>query len=386
MIVNLSSSQIGAPQLAGVAGALKGVLKAALVDGFGASGITSIDVAGGVATATFAAAHPYRVGTMVAVSGAVPAQLNGVARVLSASALSISFATTAVDGAASTPGAAKVAPAGWQEVFFGTNLTALKPAVPEATGCVLRVDDTGTSTACVRSYESMTDINTGVGPVPLDSQVSGGVYWPKSASADATARPWIVVADERGVHVAVDPAGTGRYSVWYAGDIASLKSGDAWSWLLCGNVDNAVNTSNIMTCCNGYSGRSARAGAYMARAYTGLGGSLGVGRVGVGQNGSAADAYSGTANYSLAGAGPNGANNGLMLTPVELIEAGVRGTIPGLYHARSAWAANYFSTGVVVAGTDDLSGRSLMAISVAPPIGSTTPGVVFLDLTGPWVR
>ena len=59
-----------------------------------------------------------------------------------------------------------------------TNVIALKPSVVEATGCVLRVDDTGAINARVRAYEAMSDISTGVGMTPLESQAAGGLWWP----------------------------------------------------------------------------------------------------------------------------------------------------------------------------------------------------------------
>ena len=381
------SAMTGAPVLSGSTDALRALLKACLVDGFGAGAVATLTVASGIATATFAGAHPYRVGTVAQFAGATPAGLNGQKRILSTTASAVTFDATGIaDDAATGTITHKVAAAGWQELFAGTvtNVLCLKPAVPEATACVLRVDDTGTVNARVRAFESMTDASTGTGPTPLDSQLSGGLYWPKSSSANATACPWIVIADERGFYLATDPTGTGRYTLTYSGDIASLKSGDAYGYLLTGNQSDQANASTVPDGCCGYSGRSARGGAYLVRAHTAIGQSVAAQRLGAHHNGSTADVYAGTPGYSI-GAYPNGPNNGLMTGALELHSMGIRGTLPGLLHPVQD-LGDAFATGAVVDGTDDLAGHRLMAIRVAPPSGSVTPGTVFLDLTGPWSR
>ena len=386
MIFTFDSSQPGAPSLAGVAGALRTLLKACLIDGFGAGAVATLTVSGGVATATYAGAHPFKVGYVAQYAGATPAGLNGNKVILSATGTSVTFAAPGVpDGAATGTITSKAAPAGWQELFAGalTNVLCVKPTVPEATGCVLRIDDTTTTNARVRAYEAMTDVSTGVGPTPLDSQLANGLYWPKSSSADAATRPWRLVADARGFYLAVAPAGGDRYTLLFAGDIASLKSGDAYGYLLTGNQADQTNASSAPDGCVGYSHRSARTGAYLVRAYTAIGQSTAAQRLGAHHNGSTADVYAGTAGYSL-GAYPNGANNGLLTGALELHAAGLRGTLPGLLHPVQDCGTS-FATGATVDGTDDLAGRRLLAIRTGPPAGGTV-GTVFIDTTGNWGR
>ena len=386
MIFTFDSSQPGAPVLSGTAGALRTLLKACLVDGFGAGAVATLTVSGGIATATYAGAHPFKVGYVALFAGAAPAGLNGNKVILSATGTSVTFAAPGVpDGAATGTITSKAAPAGWQELFAGalSNVIALKPSVVEATGCVLRVGDTGTINARVRAYEAMSDISTGVGMTPLESQAAGGLWWPKSATANATARAWILVADARGFYLAVAPAGGDRYTLLFAGDIASLKSGDAYGYLLTGNQADQTNASSAPDGCVGYSHRSARTGAYLVRAYTAVGQSTAAQRLGAHHNGSTADVYAGTAGYSL-GAYPNGANNGLLTGALELHAAGLRGTLPGLLHPVQDCGTS-FATGATVDGTDDLAGRRLLAIRTGPPAGGTV-GTVFIDTTGNWGR
>ena len=387
MVYTFDSSMTGAPVLSGTAGALRAVLKACLVDGFGAGAVATLTVAAGIATASFAGAHPYRIGTTTQIGGATPAGLNGQKRILSTTASAITFDATGIaDGTATGTITHKVAAAGWQELFAGsvTNVLCLKPTVVEATGCVLRVDDTGTTNARVRAYEAMTDASTGVGPTPLESQLAGGLFWPKSSVASTLARTWYLVADERGFYLAVAPAGSDRYTLLYGGDIASLKSGDAYGYLVTGNEADQANASTVPNGCVGYSHRSARTGAYLVRAHTAIGQSTAVQRLGAHHNGSTADVYAGTAGYSV-GTYPNGPNNGLMTGALEVVALGIRGALPGLLHPVQD-CGNAFSTGAIVDGTGDFAGRRLLAIRVAPPTGGVTAGTVFLDTTGPWER
>lgn len=386
MVYTFDSTMTGAPVLSGTAGALRAVLKACLVDGFGAGAVSTLTVAAGIATASFAGAHPYRVGTIAQFGGATPAGLNGQKRILSSTASSVTFDATGIaDSTATGAITHKIAAAGWQELFAGslTDVLCLKPTVVEATGCVLRVDDTGTTNARVRAYEAMSDAATGTGPTPLESQLAGGLFWPKSSTASATASTWYMVADERGFYLAVAPAGSDRYTLLFAGDIASLKSGDAYGYLLTGNQADQTNASSVPDGCVGYSHRSARAGAYLVRAHTALGQSTAAQRIGAHHNGSTADVYAGTAGYSL-GTYPNGPNNGLMTGPLELVALGIRGTLPGLLHPVQDCGAA-FATGAIVDGTDDLAGRRLMAIRTGPP-ASGAVGAVFIDISGTWSR
>lgn len=384
-VKTFASTDPGAPALSGTAGSQLAIVKTCLVDGRGAGAVATLVVAAGIATATYAAGHPFAVGSVGLFAGATPAELNGEKRILSVSTTAVTFAAPGVaDGAATGSITSKLAAAGWQQLYAGTNLAALKPSVVEATGCVLRIDDTGTINARVRAFEAMTDVSSGVGLTPMESQVAGGLYWPKSSTANATARPWIVIADERGFYLAVDPTGTGRYTLTYAGDIASLKSGDAYGYLLTGNQSDQADASTVPDGCCGYSGRSARGGAYLVRAHTAIGQAIAAERLGAHHNGSTAGVYAGTAGYSL-GTYPNGPNNGLMTGALELHAMGIRGTLPGLLHPVQD-CGSAFATGTIVDGTDDLAGRRLMAIRTAPPSGAVVAGTVFIDVTGPWAR
>lgn len=379
-----ASTDPGAIVLSGTAGALSTLLKTHLVDGSGLQSVATLTVASGIATATYSAGHPFVEGRVALIAGATPAGLNGEKRIISVATNSVTFAAQGVlDGAATGSITSKLAPAGWQQVFSGTNIACLKPAVPEATGCVLRVDDTGTLNARVRAYEAMTDADTGIGPTPMNSQVSGGLYWPKSSTNNSTGRPWFLVADDRCFYLAVAPQGGDRHTLLYSGDIASLKSGDPYGYLITGNLSDMTSSGSTGNGCCGYSRRGDTSGAYLARMHTGIGQSVAAQRIGAHHTGASQDIYAGTPGYAW-GTYPNGPNNGLMTGALELFAGGIRGTLPGLLHPVQD-CGNMFSSGTMVDGTDDLAGRRLLALRVGPPAGGTT-GTVFLDATGPWSR
>ena len=83
---------------------------------------------------------------------------------------------------------------------------------------------------------------------------------------------------------------------------------------------------------------------------------------------------------------PNGPNNGLILSRKLLVERGValRGVSRGLLlvaqncHAQFNWRDK-------VPGQGQYAGRTLMAVKCGMPAGTSSAGVVFFDITGPWV-
>ena len=391
MIFTFDSSQVGAPVLSGSAGALRAVIKACLVDGFGAGPVASITVAAGVATVAFSGSHPYRVGSVIQIAGATPSALNGNKRTSTVVGSSITFPAPGVpDGAATGTITAKMAPAGWVELFPGAlaNVLAVKPSAAEASGSVLRLDDTGTTTARVVGYEFLSAISTGDGAFPTEAQFPGGLYWPKSNVASTAARPWWVFADERSFLIWTAPHATypTHGTLFGFGDIVSAKSGDAYCGALFGG-DSGVSSVNstIVGCIGVASNISAPSHAYIARLHSGLGGSQLVKKQAAYCNN---EEYSGTSSYGsiFSIPYPNGADNSLRLSTVDLFlgASGIRGVVAGAYHTPQA-VGDAFSTGAIVDGQGDYAGRMFVALRVWPP-GSTpsSAGTVFVDTTGPW--
>lgn len=382
--VNFSHNlQANGPTLNGTAGSLIGVLDAALVSGFGLQTAT-ITVSSNVATLSTPSAHSFDVAQIVLVAGADNTALNGRKRVLTRTTTGITFAAAGVsDGAATGSINVKVAPAGWAKEFTGTN-KAVYRAPASADGCrlYLRVDDTFGRNARVVGYESMTDLDTGEGPFPTSTQLAGGGWWPKSNAADSTARAWTVIADDRGfyLHTGTGNSAGDSGSVWGFGDFASYKSGDAFASLLVstnndqsanGSPDGSaleyVSTSHYLRC---------------ARSFTGIPGAILLRKTPEFSRNN--DGISG-AGTGLVATYPNGPNNGLILSRIVLSEDGVclRGNTRGAYITPQNCHAS-FNRNTIIDGAGDMAGRKLLAVKCGSSAGTSSQGVMFFDVTGPW--
>lgn len=382
--VNFSHNlQSGSPTLNGTAGSLIGVLDAALVSGFGLQTAT-ITVSSGVATLTTPLAHPFEVAQVVLVAGADNTALNGRKRVLTRTTTGITFAAAGVaDGAATGSINVKVAPAGWAKEFSGTNKAVYRaPAGAEGCRLYLRVDDTFGRNARVVGYETMTDVDTGEGPFPTSTQLSGGGWWPKSNSDDSNARAWTVIADDRGfyLHMGTGNANGDSGSVWGFGDFASYKSGDAFASML-------ASTGNDQSYSGSPEASALEYGSHVhylrcARSFTGIPGAILLRKTPESfRNG---EANSGV-GYGVVTTYPNGPNNGLILSRIALLEDGVclRGNTRGAYITHQNCHAS-FTRNAIIDGAGDMAGRKLLAVKCGSPVGTSSQGVMFFDVTGPW--
>jgi hypothetical protein len=380
------SGMTGAPVLSGTAGSLIAVLDACLVNGFAVSSVASLVVAGNIATATISAGHSAEVGSVVLVSGATPSGLNGEKKAVTVGAgnTTLTFEAPGIaDQTATGTITLKIAGAGWSKAFSGTNLAAYKGNDVSGTGCYLRVDDTGAKVARCVGYETMSAISAGSGAFPSVAQRTGGTYWTKSTVADASARPWTVVADGRLFYLLVNfhpTYTTGGLFVAF-GDLLPTKSGDAWSCVISGyQSDRSASAPGDLNDYGSY--RNSANEMYLARAYTSVG--------------SAAQAYNAfgllmpsTSVGFASGNGPmpypNGPDSGLYLTRHYVFESAynaLRGLSPGLYCCPQNLPLGLFTAHTRIAAVDNLVGKDLRA----DPFGAgvTTAAFVFFDATGPW--
>lgn len=380
---SFTSSMVGAPVLSGTAGALLAVLDAVLVTGFGLQTATSVVIASGVATVNVSTTPSAVVDTVILVAGATPASLNGEQRVTAITGNSVSFATTEANATATGTITMKVAPAGWSKAFTGTNLAAYKIINVAGTGFYLRVDDTGTTTARVRGYETMSDVNTGTGLFPTVVQQSApGLWWSKSNAASTAARPWRIVADDRGVYFFPKNADTSsEHQGNYFGDILPIKSNDPYACVLRANSGDrsAVLTYNADGLEYADSSQSAP-GLYAARAANTLGGAVQSFQDPIMSVGLALLHVTGGVGWTY----PSPVDNGLLLTPVCVYSAvGYRGYLPGLRMSPQITNTS-FSTGDSVAGSGDMVGRRVTAIKLGTPTAGAGQGVLFMDQSSDW--
>ena len=375
----------GAPAMTGTVGATIGVLDACLKDGFGLKSVTSLVVSGGVATATVGTGHPGVVNGTVLIAGSSITALNGEQTVTSVTSTTVSWATSAADGTATGTITLKAAPLGWTKSFTGTNLAAYKPSAVAATGCYLRVDDTSAQVTRVVGYETMTDVNTGTNAFPTAVQFSGGLYWPKSSTADTAARPWFVVGDDRIFYIYVSPnAGfSGQGAMFGFGDILSNKPGDAWHCALFGSEAAGVNNYGSQNpgdvgCAAQVGG--AATGFYLARAVAALPGAQAALKLSAHIQTAAQSGAANSGNLAF----PDPDNNGLLVGPVDVrAGTGLRGRLPGILHSPQ-YIFDAISTLTVFDGAGVYAGKKLMAIRTGLTGNAGNTGPLFVDLTGPW--
>lgn len=382
------SGMTGAPALSGQAGKLLDVLDACLVNGFGSGTVDSVVIAGGIATVTRSGGHPFEVDTIALIAGATVTggSINGEKRVLSAAGTTYTFDATGIaDQTATGTITHKLASLDWAKPFSGTNLAAYKPNDVAATGCLLRVDDTGTNNARVVGYESMSgDINGGVGPFPTAAQVSGGGYWGKSLTADATTRAWALVGDSRGFFLYVGYNTVSGYAVTHGfGDLAPTKPLDPYGCCLTAASASYTGSTGASLADCAQIDPTSFALCWIARGVSGLGTSSQAKRVAQSFGANAVSQLSGA--NSGAPAFPNAANNALYVVPIGLTDGSAggavyRGVVPGLMFA-PMYIGSIITHLSKIGGVTGLTGRKLLALQY-PAAGA----VAFVDITGPWAR
>jgi hypothetical protein len=388
-VKHIHNGMRGAPQISGSVGTLIAALDAFFVSGWGVTTALSVNVASGVATATLTPGQTFDRDAVVLVEGATPGALNGEARVLTTSNTSITWATTAADGAATGTITIKYAPqTSWSKVYAGTNKAVYRSTHVASAGHYLRVDDTGTTTARVRGFESMTDVDTGAGPFPTDAQMSGGGYWWKSTAANTNPTKYRIFADERFVILTIaagvptNATFTGAPARGFGDPLALASAGDAWVTLLSVAANNSAAAGWGSLSAANASGASGLCAC--PRAISGLGGSVLLDRRSFTTN---------QTNYSgvddTLGAAPSEVDGQIKTARIYTKEVGStkppRALIPGVYHIPQTGLLSLLADGDFLAGSGDLAGHRLMAIPDTAAGGFSTPAAMYLvDITGPW--
>jgi hypothetical protein len=274
------------------------------------------------------------------------------------------------------------AAAGWAKSFSGTNQATYRPGA--GTQFYLHVNDAAPSTAKearVWGSETASAVLTGTNLFPTAAQQASGLFARKSNTADATARSWIVGADDRTMHMFVTTGDTASvYLGWSFGDFVKLGT-DAYNCqVIARDTENSATTTTsvermpfLATTIS-----SATNGHYIPRAYTGI--------VGAVNNGLHADnVKQGTATAMGAGGSTsvqylNGMDGGLYLSPLWLHESGtqtIRGRMRGLWcFLHNAASVN---DGDTFSGSGSLSGRTFLIIKA-----SGSSGLYVLETSDPW--
>lgn len=391
-VKNFNWTMSGAPVVNGTTNSWIALFDAVGVNGFDLKNASSLTVAGGVATLAFTGTHSAQVESVILVANSSIAALNGEQKVTAVGAGVVKFATAAADGVASGAITFKMAPAGWTKVHSSAGKAVYKSNDPAASGMFFRFDDSGAQVVRVIGYESMSDVDTGVGPFPTAAQIGGGGVWAKSSVASATAVPWHLVADSRTVYHAIQAAVPSNANSVTApirgfGDPIALRpSGDPFSAFL----SYSVNLTPLSSA-DGCLGNNTFVQVASPRSYTGLGGGM-VQSAQIWGLGNLVAHYSGVTDVH--GPFPSRISGALYLFRKVLAQNGnadPRAELPGLHALAQSEAWGTFKAGLTTPGTGALAGRTLMALNC---VGSnnalnvtsniSTTGVVMVDITGPW--
>lgn len=381
------STDLNAPVLTGQTGSMVSLLDAILVNGYTTASVTSITRSGSTVTVTLAAANTTMVtGNQFLISGAVETNYNGVWPITVVSSTVFTFNIGVLTPTSPATGTIlyRKAPLAWAKAYSGTNKAAYRSADTASNRFYLRVLDTGATTggakeAAVWAAESMSDVDTGTNLFPTSAQMTNGLCWTKSSTADATARDWTLVGDDKTFHLIVSATNTAATSFLYSfGHFNTFKSGDGFNTFIAGPVTfNSASPSQygLTGCVLLANYQSASPGIYVARSYTQTGGSINPGHVVPGMP-------SGTVGASALIAYPNSVDNGLYVAAMHLVESATgapfRGRIPGIYAPMHQTPLNNYDVATNVVG---LTGASLIALTASNSSGT---GQVFIDTVGPW--
>lgn len=388
-VKHIHSGMRGAPTINGTAGTLIAALDAFFTTGWGVTTALSVNVASGVATATLTPGETFDRDAVVLVGGATPGDLNGEARVLSSSNTSITWATVAADGAATGTITIRYAPqTAWEKVYAGTNKAAYRSTDVQAHGHYLRVDDTGTTTARARGYETMTDVDTGSGLFPLDAQMSGGGHWWKSGLASATATRWFMFSDERMLLVAISPGSANSAANLscplrgFGDPIVLSPSGDAWGTFLSASW-TTPSTANGGALESSVDSNLTQGISVFPRSISGLGSAvLASPRLFSGSPASLSglDAFFGDL--------PSSVDGQVKTSRVYLREPGggspPRVVVPGVFYIPQGNANAFLNHEDKLEGAGELVGRRLVVLSTSANFNAAAPGRYLVDITGPW--
>jgi hypothetical protein len=267
--------------------------------------------------------------------------------------------------------------AGWTKPYTGTNKAVFRNSSSTGTGHYLRVqDDVAThGRAYVLGYEAMTTVDAGTNPFP--STVATYHGWGKSNTNDATARPWVIFADDQRFYIFVQSGeSSSDWVTGFFGDIVSYKAVDPYRSCLVARHSTSGASNQVFGLdylgymhnnSSGYAGSAVFGG--MPRNHAGTYGPTLVVRTTdtvkatMGTSSPNAAFYAGAPSGGLAYPDPAGAS--LWLAPTWVLNSAggnvIRGHMPGLWapmHARPLSNNDTFS------GTGAMTGKTFEAFNI----------------------
>lgn len=191
--------------------------------------------------------------------------------------------------------------AGWTKPFSITNKGAYLQNTTGSnnpSGMYLYVDDTGPGAGGAREarlcgFETMSAITpTGTGQFPTTAQMtapSGALVARKSATADATARAWTIIANGQTIYMffeSGDQTNPFAATTFAFGDFKSFKASDQYAVMIIGrlqenNAAASVDSLHALNLCNSTTPNmnTTNSGHFIARSWTGSGSSIRFGKL-----------------------------------------------------------------------------------------------------------
>lgn len=283
--------------------------------------------------------------------------------------------------------------AGWTVAFSAGNVVVFRQAVAAdaALRAYYRLNDNGPGAhggreARILAYEAMSDIDTGVRPCPLVSQAANGLFVRKSATADATTRPYRILADGRTCKMWMTTGDSaGRWGYWAFGDYYSFKlPHDSYRQFLHARITEAsagitstVDTGNVLS----QDVAQVLNGFYLIRSVTAevgaVEGSL------IGHGGLSRTLASNTWGVRYGKMAYKNAGDQYVYTPPLIVgEPGAGNAVRGLMRGEFYFGhpQNALGDGSLITGVQDLAGKQLMVI-----YRGGDDGVWVTELSNTWV-
>jgi len=275
---------------------------------------------------------------------------------------------------------------GWGSPFTATNKAVYR--APNGVRHYLDVDDSGPDAtalgrnARIRGYETMTAVGTGTGPFPTVAQAATPVVV-KSSTADAVARPWLLIGDDKTFYffcsvALTNPPVLSTHSwntVSHFGEFQSLLTGDNYRTILGFPSTTTAATTDSTTAVSHSTSIAAATPtrALSPRSYIGTGSAIWAGLIANVAIASGVNTMQGVLPF------PNAVDGGVYLNACLVGENGngassaltssFRGRTRGLFQlAHIASAMNDQDT---FSGTSDFAGRTFAVLK----LGSAAIGI-----------
>ena len=365
------STETGAPVLNNAPGSLIALLRAVLKNGFNVKAISSISVAGGIATVT-CPGHGYACGVaqILRITGASAPALDGDKQPTLVDANTFTYPAPGVADGSYTATDARRAPLGWTEAFAdggGTKAIFARTDVA-ATVSMLRVVDTASSPAATtHAYVTMVSAATGIDAVSNEvPSTDVNQRWQKGPN-NTSAKQWLLIGDSLFFYFFVPTATTDQYQMVAFGDPVALYPGDNTGALLGFSGSSGTSFGGILY---HQPGDFTPASGGIAQIHHGP---IGGGFTGLASLPSGAGLW-GTAGLS-------GVSDIVPVTGPYFIKTTteVRAVYPGLHAPQGTRPFSHMQV-VAPNGSD----RNMLTVSGIRVGGSTLVGQVMVDIDGPW--